>query len=244
MTIGGGQVAMHVAVVDEIIKATRGAGHTIPMAAPQIFDLGSGQPNVGLSAGDLPPPLGSRRASANPPVNELHHLQEHYRPSAPHGHSMDHMQNISENHGGPYHSSYFSSRPTMQQSSLPIPVPVSATGPLFRSESDEWTSTSRSYSDDSYSTRSSRSFGSHPYRTVHASAHTPTVIQPSRYHPIVVPIHGGVGGYVVVPAVGQNLQVVEPSGKYKHRHDRSLIGRLLSPSKWGRSKSKRKVIRL
>lgn len=180
-------------------------GHRVPMGAPQVFDLGDGQPYAGLSPGDLPPPLGSRNGSANPLINEPPPLQEHYSPPTPRGHSMDHMQNISANYGAPYHPSYLSSRPMIQRSPLPISVPVSATESLFRSESDEW---SRSYSSDSYSSRSSRSFGSHPYRTVHASSHTPTVIQPSRHYPIVVPINGGVGGYVVVPAIGQNLQVV------------------------------------
>jgi hypothetical protein len=185
-------------------------GHRVPMAAPQVFDLGGRQANAGLFPGDLPPPLGSRNGSGNPPINELPPLQEYYPPPTPRGHSVDHMQNISANYGAPYHhdSPYLSSRPTIQRSSLPISIPVSATESPFRSESDEWTSTSRSYSSDSYSTRSSRSFGSRPYRTVHASSHTPTVIQPSMHHPIVVPINGGVGGYVVVPAIGQNLRVV------------------------------------
>jgi hypothetical protein len=123
---------------------------------------------------------------------------------------------------------------------------VSGTGPRFLPESDEWTSSrSYSYSSGSYSTGSSQSFASRPYRTIHPSSYSPTIIQPSRHHPIVVPIDGGVGGYVVVPAVGQNLQVVDSTGKYRHRPNRSLIGRLLSPSKWGiRSKSRRKVIQL
>ena len=189
------------------------AGYRVPMEAPQVFDIRGGQPNEGLSPGDFPPPLGRRNGSANLPINEFPPLQEHYPPSTPRGHSMDHMQNISANHGASYRPSYLTSRPRIQRSSLPVSLPISATESPFRSESDEWTSTSRSYSSDSYSSRSSRSrsFSSRQYRTVHASSHTPTVIQPSRHHPIVVPIQGGVGGYVVVPAVGQNLRVVVSS---------------------------------
>jgi len=183
-------------------------GHGVPMAAPQIFELDGGQLNAGLAPSDLPPPLDSRNDSGNPPIGELLPLQEHYPPPTPQGHSMDPMQDISENHGAPYHPSYLSSRPTIHRPSFPISVPASATESLFRTESDEWTSTSRSYSSDSHYSRSSRSFGSRPYRTVYAFSHTPTIIQPSRHHPIVVPINGGVGGYVVVPAIGQNIRVV------------------------------------
>jgi len=45
------------------------------------------------------------------------------------------------------------------------------------------------------------------YTTVHPNATSPTVIQPSPTEPIVVPIHGGKRGYVVVPPIGMNLQV-------------------------------------
>ncbi|KJA19561.1 hypothetical protein HYPSUDRAFT_858445 [Hypholoma sublateritium FD-334 SS-4] len=90
-----------------------------------------------------------------------------------------------------------------------------------------------SYSSQSYSSRSrSRSYSPsrrrnyNNYRTVHASSTRPTVIQTSRDYPTVVPINGGVGGYVVVPAAGQSLRVVNPSKN-------TLLGRLLSPSKWG-----------
>ncbi|KAJ3505448.1 hypothetical protein NLJ89_g7411 [Agrocybe chaxingu] len=71
------------------------------------------------------------------------------------------------------------------------------------------------------------------YRTVHPSLHTPTVIKPSRTRPIVVPINGGTGGYVVIPAVGQTLRVVDPRGYNMQPGDSSLLNRFFSPSKWG-----------
>ncbi|KAF8159166.1 hypothetical protein B0H34DRAFT_673602 [Crassisporium funariophilum] len=70
---------------------------------------------------------------------------------------------------------------------------------------------SRSVSSRSYSTTSSDSRTSHLYSTVHHSMTGPTFIQPSRNRPIVVPINGGSGGYVVVPAIGQSLQVIVSS---------------------------------
>lgn len=112
-----------------------------------------------------------------------------------------------------------------------------------------------SYSSQLYSSRSrSRSYSPsrrrdyndyNNYRTVHASSTRPTVIQTSRDYPTVVPINGGVGGYVVVPAAGQSLRVVV-SQVFTHSRrmvlnhlppqnpsKNTLLGRLLSPSKWG-----------
>lgn len=66
---------------------------------------------------------------------------------------------------------------------------------------------SRSYSSRSRSYSPSRR-SRYDHRVIHASTHSPTVIQPSRDHATVVPINGGAGGYVVVPAVGQRLKVV------------------------------------
>ena len=43
--------------------------------------------------------------------------------------------------------------------------------------------------------------------TVHPNATSPTVIHPSPIEPIVVPLHGGKRGYMVVPPIGMNLQV-------------------------------------
>lgn len=89
---------------------------------------------------------------------------------------------------------------------------------------------SRSHSRDSYSSYSSYSSDSRNrhsrspshrrawrhgqsqnhghFRTVHPSRHTPTVINPSTNVPILIPINGGNGGYVVVPPVGQEVRVV------------------------------------
>lgn len=46
------------------------------------------------------------------------------------------------------------------------------------------------------------------YQMIHPSPHTPTVINPSQNVPILIPINGGNGGYVVVPPVGQEVRVV------------------------------------
>ena len=50
--------------------------------------------------------------------------------------------------------------------------------------------------------------GNGRYEMVRPSVQGPTFIQPSATHPIVVPINGGQGGYVVVPAQGHTLKVV------------------------------------
>ncbi|KAF8894223.1 hypothetical protein CPB84DRAFT_1783018 [Gymnopilus junonius] len=88
----------------------------------------------------------------------------------------------------------------------------------------------RSYSDehDSYSPRRSRR-SSH-YTTSkyprHRSSRTSTTVHQSSRYPTVVPINGGYGGYVVVPAKGQRLRVTDG-------RPRSFISRIFSPSTWG-----------
>lgn len=94
----------------------------------------------------------------------------------------------------------------------PLQIPTSADGYRSsyrrgRSRSYDRSSYSdRSYSDDSLSSRDR--YYDNGYSTVYPSATNPTVIQPSYDHPIVVPINGGNGGYVVVPPVGQKIRVV------------------------------------
>ncbi|PPQ79090.1 hypothetical protein CVT26_004050 [Gymnopilus dilepis] len=76
----------------------------------------------------------------------------------------------------------------------------------------------RSYSDDSYSRGRSYRSGRHssrhrdrdrdryPYHD--AYSRSSTVVHQSRRHPTVVPLNGGYGGYVVVPAKGQRVRVM------------------------------------
>jgi len=186
-------------------------GVPMPLFDTQRFGLDSEYPGMtGSLPGNFPPPLSSRNGSVNPAISELTHHQEYFPPPPLQG-SMYDIQNITANREDPYHPSHFSSfEPSIQRDpSLPNHIPVSATGPRFLPESDEWNSSrSYSYSSDSYSTGSYQSFESRSYRTIHPSSYSPTIIQPSTHYPIVVPIDRGVGGYVVVPAVGQNLQVV------------------------------------
>lgn len=113
------------------------------------------------------------------------------------------------------------SRPMDRYGSSNIQVPITTSSSSRTRSSGTRSSGSRSYSDSYYSSDSDGSYSStssgsphininrrQPYRTVHASRNTPTIVQPSRDYPTVVPINGGVNGYVVVPAVGQNLRVV------------------------------------
>ncbi|KDR81173.1 hypothetical protein GALMADRAFT_1123301 [Galerina marginata CBS 339.88] len=194
-------------------------------------------------------PVGSRQTSMNgvmPPMNglnphvvqpsEIPPLDEHYldsasRPPSPTHRNMSHRSM-------PFTGSHrFPARSTSRYSAPPIPMPPSASryDHRYSRRTPSYTESYRSYSTrshstDSYSSRSSRSYGRQPYTTVHPSNNSPTVIQPSRRHPIIVPINGGVGGYVVVPPVGQSLQVVDPARPYRGR---SFLSRMLSPSTWG-----------
>lgn len=90
---------------------------------------------------------------------------------------------------------------------------------LSRSPSGDSYSSYSSYSSDSRN-RHSHSPSRHQswrhgqpqnhgnFQMVHPSPHTPTVINPSQNVPILIPINGGNGGYVVVPPVGQEVRVV------------------------------------
>jgi hypothetical protein len=120
------------------------------------------------------------------------------------------------------------SRPMDRYASSNIQVPITTSSSSRTRSSGTRSSGSRSYTDSYYSSDSDGSYsstssGSPPvnrrqaYRTVHASHNTPTIVQPSRDYPTVVPINGGVNGYVVVPAVGQNLRVVVRSQFYYRR---------------------------
>lgn len=79
------------------------------------------------------------------------------------------------------------------------------------SESDLSSRTSSSDSDSTYSghyTSHGRDY--YPaYRTAYQPTYgNQTVVQASRHQPMVVPINGGYGGYVIVPAAGQTVKVV------------------------------------
>ncbi|PPQ74626.1 hypothetical protein CVT24_004174 [Panaeolus cyanescens] len=60
--------------------------------------------------------------------------------------------------------------------------------------------------------------------------------QPAASQPLIVPIHGGTGGYVVVPAAGQKIQIV-PNTQYapvmtvKSDNGQSFLGSLRSGKK-------------
>ncbi|PPQ76777.1 hypothetical protein CVT26_001949 [Gymnopilus dilepis] len=95
----------------------------------------------------------------------------------------------------------------------------------------------RSYDDRSYDDRSYYSDDYHrphhqnyaydyynqPYSNGYSYNGQPTVVYASQTHPTVVPINGGSGGYVVVPAAGQQVRVVD---------NRSFFEKLFSPSSW------------
>ncbi|KAF9473143.1 hypothetical protein BDN70DRAFT_937654 [Pholiota conissans] len=165
-------------------------------------------------------------------------------------------QNNAFQHTQPIDIPYASSRRSHRSYSRPFEgYPSSyAQPPIVVPPSDRsrhYSRSRRSHSDYSYSTDSgsyssrsrSRSYSrsrsrspyrySHGYRTVHTSRNSPTIIHPSRDQPTVVPINGGSGGYVVVPAVGQRLKVANTK-QYRLAGEPSFLERLLSPSKWGR----------
>lgn len=60
--------------------------------------------------------------------------------------------------------------------------------------------------------------------------------QPASNQPVIVPIHGGAAGYVVVPAAGQKIQIV-PNTQYapvmtvKSDNGQSFLGSLKSGKK-------------
>ncbi|KAF4610673.1 hypothetical protein D9613_007316 [Agrocybe pediades] len=119
----------------------------------------------------------------------------------------------------------------------------------YSSESDS--DTSSSWSDSTFSSSSSSGhYRPSGYQTgygnvqQHGYYNPTTVIQPSsRHQPLVVPINGGSGGYVIVPAAGQTVKVVDPKRPYK---DLSILDRIFSPSTWniGSKKSGSRVIRV
>ncbi|KAF8962427.1 hypothetical protein BDZ97DRAFT_1920503 [Flammula alnicola] len=215
------------------VGVTASANASVP---PQLYNQNQNASynHVGV-AGTFPHPLDTRQGSIrqamsrHPSLAEFLPLPEQYHPSR----SQDNRIRTSPTLTGiPYPSSHHLHSRSMEQYPSPhIQVPISVP------ESDRFSRSSRSSSRDSYSTgsyssRSSRSPSPHNYRTIHPYQTTPTVIQPSRTHPIVVPINGGSGGYVVIPAVGQSLQVLDPK-HYKNPGNRSFLGQIFSPSKWG-----------
>ncbi|KAF8891613.1 hypothetical protein CPB84DRAFT_1848904 [Gymnopilus junonius] len=120
-----------------------------------------------------------------------------------------------------YNRDHYSSRHSRRRHSYDYDDARSHRSYSDRSYSD------RTYSDDPYrSYRDYNTYGQYaqPYSTVYPSYGQPTVIHASRTHPTVVPLNGGAGGYVVVPAAGQQVQVVD---------NRPFLSRLFSPSTWG-----------
>jgi len=66
-----------------------------------------------------------------------------------------------------------------------------------------------------------------PYSTVHPDPMSPTVIEPSYSQPIVVPINGGQGGYVIVPPRGRKLDIIDLNKNYDpEEHSRSVFKKM------------------
>ncbi|KAF9532361.1 hypothetical protein CPB83DRAFT_847720 [Crepidotus variabilis] len=186
------------------------------------------QPSHGL---EIPPvPEHYPNSTSIPPIGLMAHSSSHSglaraasHHSASHGLPPFSSNSIMPMSASSYHS-YYHSRPRT---------------PDYSDES--YSSGSRSYgSYDSYDSYS-RTSSPYYYGNVHPSVTTPTIVQPSRSRPVVVPINGGAGGFVVIPPVGQSVHVVDPRDhhdyrKHGHRDHESFFSKLLSPSKWRKGK--------
>lgn len=146
----------------------------------------------------------------NQPLDERYPPHQHSHPAPTPQLSLVHVPSQASL---PYTSSHHSIPHSVHQypaSHTPIHMSPSGYGSRYSSRhrspdrSDDSYS-SRSYSSDSRSRSPSRN--SYMYRDQHGN-HGPTVVQPSAAGPMIVPINGGLGGFLVVPAVGQTLHVM------------------------------------
>lgn len=163
-------------------------------------------------------------------IQEAQPLQEHYSSSThipPMGH-MGHPSQINLSRAASHHSN--SHMPGF--TSNPI-VPMSSSG--YHSYYSRPHTPEHEYSDESYPHRSRsgdsyyRTPSAYYYGDVHPSVTTPTIVQPSRSRPVVVPINGGAGGFVVIPPVGQSVHVVASFMLYSSLNGltRNLFNRIL-----------------
>ena len=169
---------------------------------PDAYSLGQNPTHSfyhDVDRGDMFPPFGTPHTSLN---------QGYFPSFRSHDNRFQYDQPIMDTYEYPSSRRPYSHSRRDRYSSSRIRLPYS-------NRSRSRSSSRGSYSSQSYSSRSrSRSYSPqrrrnyNNYRTVHASSTTPTVVQTSRNYPTVVPINGGVGGYVVVPAAGQKLRVV------------------------------------
>jgi hypothetical protein len=138
------------------------------------------------------PPLPEHYASSNPIMPPMGLV--HYPSSQPP------LSQATSHYSSPHHMSPYPSQPI---------TPMSSSSYHSRYHSR---SRSPDYSDDSYSAGSRDRYehwrSPYYYGSGHSNMTVPTVIQPSRSRPTILPINGGAGGYVVIPPAGQTIDVV------------------------------------
>ncbi|KAH9479080.1 hypothetical protein JR316_0007659 [Psilocybe cubensis] len=222
---------------------------------PQLYDNHHGTRQISHHSGPYSNHFPSQQqASINGRYmdpNDIPPLEEHYEGIPSRHPSYQNGRTLSQPYNPAIPEAY-SIGPTNTYTGPPIQVPTSADNYSRRRrrrsrsysydrDGSDGSYSSRSHSTDTFSSRNSNRYydSGQQYATIHPSHHGPTVVQPSQNLPIVVPISGGKGGYVVVPPAGQTMRVIDPSRPYKHL---SFIDRILSPSTWGFGRKKGTII--
>ena len=190
----------------QVHERTASHGSFRPNMNGSIHPMNSRQNSMGYASPHGP----------SPSVQPDQPLEEHYPILQPNSTPQLSMVHVPSQNSLPYAPSHRSGPHSMHQyPSSPAHHHMSRSGYGSRYSSRRaspdrysdysYSSRSRSYSPDSYSR--SRSRGSRMYQS-HRGMIAPNIVQPTHSRPVIVPINGGFGGFVVVPAVGQTLHVM------------------------------------